>query len=141
MPDAMVNPYVGPRPFTCNEASLFFGRERETNELVALIISHPTVLLYSQSGAGKSSLLSAGILPLLQERGSQVLGPVRVSGGLPANLSLDAVRNIFALSTLLSLHPNDLNPARFAHTSVAEFLRGSAPLAKQGSGRQRVLIL
>src|SRR5262245_37905442 len=71
-------PYVGPRPFTRDDQKLFFGRDREAADLFSLIIAHPVVLLYSQSGAGKSSMLNAKIIPMLEDRGSQILGPVRV---------------------------------------------------------------
>ena len=64
------NPYVGPRPFERRHAALFFGRDREVNELVSLIISHTEVLLYSQSGAGKSSLVNARLIPLWKRKGS-----------------------------------------------------------------------
>lgn len=81
------NPYLGPRPFTRADAYRFFGREREAAEACSLVAAHRTVLLYSQSGAGKSSLLHAGTIPRLEERGFDTLPTARVSGapeeGLP----------------------------------------------------------
>ena len=50
------NPYPGPRPFESEESEIFFGRAREVRELVSLITAHRVVLLYAQSGAGKTSL-------------------------------------------------------------------------------------
>jgi conflict system STAND superfamily ATPase len=79
MPEG-TNPYVGPRPFEREHAALFFGREREANELVSLIISHTEVLFYAQSGAGKSSLVNARMIPLLEAEGFDVLPPARVQG-------------------------------------------------------------
>jgi hypothetical protein len=69
------SPYVGPRPFEREHAPLFFGRDREANELVSLIISHTEVLLYAQSGAGKSSLVNARLIPLLEAEDFDVLPP------------------------------------------------------------------
>src|SRR5262249_60574664 len=66
-------PYVGPRPFGRDEKDLFFGRDRETRDLCSLVVAHPIVLLYAASGAGKSSLLNAGLIPLLETRGYEVL--------------------------------------------------------------------
>jgi len=73
-------PYVGPRPFGRDEKDLFFGRDRETRDLCSLVVAHPIVLLYAASGAGKSSLLNAGLIPLLEARGYEVLPSARVSG-------------------------------------------------------------
>ena len=61
------NPYVGPRAFRTGEA--LYGRARELNELMNLLIAERIVLLHSPSGAGKSSLIQAGLIPLLEERG------------------------------------------------------------------------
>ena len=72
-------PYVGPRPFGHDEKDLFFGRDREARDLCSLVVAHPIVLLYAASGAGKSSLLNAGLIPLLEARGYEVLPPARVS--------------------------------------------------------------
>lgn len=63
-----MNPYPGPRPFRIDEAHLFSGRRREIDDLHDLVLSYRAVLLYSQSGAGKSSLVSAGLLPEFDER-------------------------------------------------------------------------
>lgn len=68
------NPYLGPRPFDKSDAYRFFGRDREVSELYSLVAAHRTVLLYAQSGAGKTSLLNAGLIPAL-ERGDPVREP------------------------------------------------------------------
>ncbi len=74
------NPYPGPRPFEKEEKELFFGRSREGRELLSLIIAHRAVLLYAQSGAGKTSLLNARLIPLLMEGNFEVLPVARVRG-------------------------------------------------------------
>jgi len=56
------NPYPGPRPFSSAEANFFVGREREAADLQDLLYAYRSVLLYAQSGAGKSSLVAAGLL-------------------------------------------------------------------------------
>ena len=60
-------PYVGPTPFEYNDkdAARFFGRSRETDEIVSLIFGHPLTLVYAQSGAGKTSLINAGIIRIV----------------------------------------------------------------------------
>ncbi|MBI3373153.1 MAG: trypsin-like peptidase domain-containing protein [Betaproteobacteria bacterium] len=55
--------------FTEDDAEIFFGRNREIRGLYERIASQdgaPVILLYGQSGVGKSSFLSAGVLPRLK---------------------------------------------------------------------------
>jgi len=91
------NPYPGPRPFapTREEARYFFGRERETADVEDLLYSYRSVLLYSQSGAGKSSLVSAGLLSKMDPSRWML---ARVIGDDPAT----AGANGFALNVLRS---------------------------------------
>src|SRR5215831_16174646 len=72
-----VNPYLGPQPFKRADAYRVFGRENEASDLSSLIEAHRTVLLYSQSGAGKRSLLHAGTIPKLERAGFEVLPTAR----------------------------------------------------------------
>ena len=58
-----------------DEGELFFGRNRELAEMYQRIIDPdeaPLMLLYGQSGVGKSSFLAAGLLPRLK-RSHEVL--------------------------------------------------------------------
>src|ERR1700679_1635012 len=70
------NPFVGPRPIDTGQK--IFGRDREIEELYYLLSAERIVLLHSPSGAGKSSLIQAGLLPRL-ERLFDVWGPTRVN--------------------------------------------------------------
>jgi WD40 repeat protein len=58
-------PYVGLVPFTEEDAAYFFGRERDTDLIVANLTASRLTLLYAPSGVGKSSVLRAGVLPAL----------------------------------------------------------------------------
>jgi tetratricopeptide (TPR) repeat protein len=60
------NPWPGLRAFGENDRDFFFGREREGAELLSLIQRAPVVVLYGQSGLGKTSLLQAGLFPKLK---------------------------------------------------------------------------
>ena len=56
--------------FTAAHAAVYFGRGLEIRRLFNLVTSSaaaPVVLLYGQSGVGKSSLLDAGLLPRLDQ--------------------------------------------------------------------------
>jgi ABC-type amino acid transport substrate-binding protein len=76
-------PYVGPRSFEPNESRIFFGRTEEVDRLVSLVLSNRTVVLCGQSGAGKTSLINAGLLPALQAEGIRVVRRLRVIGPEP----------------------------------------------------------
>jgi hypothetical protein len=88
------SPFVGPRPFEKEDSDRFFGRTREIEELLSLIIAHRAVLVYAQSGAGKSSLLRAGVIKRLEEQQYQVLRSARVHGLLPNDVPPESVQNI-----------------------------------------------
>jgi WD40 repeat protein len=90
------NPYVGPRPFETGEP--LFGRDRELRELLYLLSGERIVLLHSPSGAGKSSLIQAGLIPRLRER-FDVWRPTRVGHPPPPDLAADA--NRYSLSAML----------------------------------------
>ncbi len=115
------NPYVGPRTFTQQEATRFFGRELEARELHSLIVSQRMVLFYAQSGAGKSSLINTRIIPQLREANFPVLPIGRVSGKLPEGI--DEVDNIYIFNLLLSLDESDGDPTRFIQMKLTEFLK------------------
>jgi hypothetical protein len=62
-------PFKHLAPFTRADAHVFFGRGREIRELfeaVTLSDAPPVVLLFGVAGAGKSSLLAAGLQPRLE---------------------------------------------------------------------------
>lgn len=61
--------YPGLLPFRNDQADVFFGREREENELYHLVRNSHIVVFFSESGLGKSSLLNAGVSPLLNNDG------------------------------------------------------------------------
>ncbi|MEU9375382.1 helix-turn-helix domain-containing protein [Streptomyces sp. NPDC048255] len=64
-------PYRGLPAFTSQDAALYFGRERATAELAERVferIGNGPLMLVAPSGAGKSSLLNAGLVPALRRR-------------------------------------------------------------------------
>ena len=95
------NPYVGPRSFLPGER--LYGRDRESAELLDLLISQRIVLLYSPSGAGKSSLINATIINEMINQGFNVLPVVRVNQTLPDGIGLDSSFNRYVYSALLSM--------------------------------------
>ncbi len=117
-----LNPYPGPRPFEREEQRLFFGREREVRELRSLITAHRAVLLYAQSGAGKTSLLNAGLIPLLTKQGFEVLPVARVRGFEPEDIDLKGIPNIYVFNTLVGWAGDNVEPRSLVSTSIVTFL-------------------
>lgn len=66
------NRYPGPKPFRTDERNIFFGREKDIEEFYKYIFLHQMVVLFGKSGYGKSSLINAGIIPLLVEQNRQI---------------------------------------------------------------------
>jgi peptidoglycan hydrolase CwlO-like protein len=59
------NPYPGLRAFEPDEAELFFGRERESDELRRRLRTTRFLAVVGSSGSGKSSLVRCGLIPSL----------------------------------------------------------------------------
>ena len=140
-----INPFVGPRPYSQDpqDQRLFFGRDRETDEITSLIFGHQLVLIYAPSGAGKTSIFNAQIIPTLKENGFNVLPVARVGGGTPSlgyssSSSSDSnvlpTPNIYLLNAFHRLLPN-IDSASITGGSLSSFLRNNPSLAKRnGNG-------
>ena len=60
---ALESPFVGLKAMTEADADRFFGRNQEIAELVALLKQQRLIAIVADSGAGKSSLAQAGLVP------------------------------------------------------------------------------
>jgi WD40 repeat protein/energy-coupling factor transporter ATP-binding protein EcfA2 len=58
-----INPFPGLRPFTSDEAHLFFGREGQVDEIVGNLKKNRFIAVVGASGSGKSSLIYCGVIP------------------------------------------------------------------------------
>ena len=65
---AEINPYPGLTAFREEDADLFHGRRGEIARLVAALGERPLAAVVGASGAGKSSLVRAGLIPELKRR-------------------------------------------------------------------------
>lgn len=131
------NPYVGPRAFRAGEA--FYGRDREVGELLDLLIAERIVLLYSPSGAGKTSLIQAGLIPELVREGFRVHPVMRVS--LEPAQRLDGTSfNRYVISSLLALEeglPSGQQKSlqELARMDIDAYLNlRRAPVTEKGNG-------
>lgn len=90
--------YPGASPFETYQQRLFFGRESDTESLYRLVKLEQLCVLYSKSGLGKSSLLNAGIVPLLERDGRYEAIRVRFRAWTPGKLAMptDITRALIA---------------------------------------------
>jgi WD40 repeat protein len=107
------NPYVGPRPFTHSDP--LFGRDVEKIELLNVLIAERIVLLYSPSGAGKTSLIQAGLVPDLEAEHFRPLPPIRVNR-MPSD---DISPNRYVASAIDSLNRGPDGQAKFPAPELA----------------------
>ncbi len=80
------NPFVGLRPFEAEESFLFFGRSKQTTELLQKLYTTRFIGVVGSSGCGKSSLIKAGLVPILKagfltnERDKWIIAKMRPAG-------------------------------------------------------------
>jgi len=60
-----VNPFPGIRSYEIGEDELFFGREKQISELIERLYVTRFLAIVGSSGCGKSSLIRAGLIPVL----------------------------------------------------------------------------
>jgi len=114
--------YVGPRPFEEKDKAIFFGRDREIQDLLSTVIAHRLVLVYAQSGAGKTSLINAGLIHLLKDEQFEVLPVARVKGTILENTKTDEISNIYVFNTLTSWVEDEYDVKRLAKMKLVDFL-------------------
>ena len=90
-------PYPGLRPFEAEEWPIFFGRERMIDDAIERLGTHQLIFIHGSSGAGKSSLVRAGVLPKLARQHLRAGAPwrtcsMRPSGGPMWNLAKELAR-------------------------------------------------
>jgi TIR domain len=121
--------YPGLRAFTSDQADFFFGREHETDELIARLRTGCGFLtIVGASGIGRSSLVYAGLLPRLAEgaiEGSAKWPAISFKPGSQGNYPFLALAN--ALKPLLPPgsvgEPIDLADAlRRDPATIADFI-------------------
>jgi DNA-binding SARP family transcriptional activator len=66
-PGVSVCPYKGLASYQASDVALFHGRSRLVSRLVARLVDAPLLVVSGASGAGKSSVIRAGLVPALAQ--------------------------------------------------------------------------
>src|SRR6478752_298141 len=124
-----VKPFIGPRPFDETNSSFFYGRDREVQEIIALILSSNVSLIYSKSGIGKTSIFNAKIIPELQGRKYKA-----------------HVLPIIRLKSLQEIHTKDLDKSHkdfniYIFNTLLDITRKSTKLENQNSIKENIKTL
>lgn len=115
-------PFVGERMFREQDERIFHGRATEKHEVAGLWKANRLTLLSGGAGVGKSSLLHAGVVPLLREGGAHVL-PVAQPVHRPSfPLAALPEHNPFRLAVLASWYPR-VSLTQVSETPVTKLLR------------------
>ena len=69
------NPWLGFQTYQEIDARRFKGRSKDIKDLYNLVKDNPIVVCYADSGIGKSSLINAGLCPLLKK---EQLFPIKI---------------------------------------------------------------
>jgi tetratricopeptide (TPR) repeat protein len=143
---ASAQPYIGPRPFETSDRDLFFGRRFEIQELRSLLLASRLFLLHAASGSGKTSLLNAGLRPLLSKE-LDVLPTARVQireSPEPEHRSARGGdiggQNVYTQGVLSYLTGSETDTGR-SEASLPDYLAGRP--RREGGGRlmPRLLVL
>ncbi|MFC4061676.1 tetratricopeptide repeat protein [Planomonospora corallina] len=121
-PAPTAEPYVGPRAFREDDGHRFFGRARESHEVADLWQANRLTILHGPSGVGKTSLIRAGVLPLLDRTMTDVLPIGRVSHSVRFPLATLSRHNPHVFALLSSWCPEE-TPTRLAGQTLRGFLR------------------
>ena len=79
----LASPYPGLKPFSEDDSEFFFGRERDSEIIVANLRARRLTVLYGPSGVGKSSVLRAGVAASLRRRAAAALAKRRRAPFVP----------------------------------------------------------
>ncbi len=126
MSDIAESPYPGPRAFLQVDHDRFFGRKKDARAIAALWRDHRLTVISGPVASGKTSLLQAGVYPLLNTMRSDVIFPVgRLSYGATYPFAALPEHNSYTLALLRSWLPGEA-VSRLTGQSVGDFVRRHA---------------
>lgn len=101
-PIEKANPFPGLRPFISDESDLFFGREKESEDILEKLVKNRFVAVIGASGSGKSSLVLCGLLPKVQKLATESTSVWKIISMRPGNDPLQRLADQLVEKVLLS---------------------------------------
>uniref|UniRef100_UPI004056B6CE nSTAND1 domain-containing NTPase n=1 Tax=Candidatus Electronema sp. TaxID=2698783 RepID=UPI004056B6CE len=133
------NPYRGLKAFREQDARFYFGRNEAADLLRQAADRQPFTAVIGASGSGKSSLVFAGLLPILSKQGGWLTAACR-----PKSQPFDEL----AACLIPFLYEDELERIRKAKDCAAELLAGKLsltdllrPILSKNSGARLLLIV
>ena len=147
------SPFRSLQIFSPEDSWLFFGRDRDTDELLTRLGRAPTVAVVGNSGSGKSSLIQAGLIPALRRgrfrSGGQWVDSWRIVTFRPSATPFDYLAEALPGQLSPELSPKDR--AEFTgycreklpqgRESVRNAIAALVNATEPSSGRTRVLLV
>ena len=114
-------PYPGLRPFDYSDRAFYFGREDQIFSLFRMLEYSRFIAVVGSSGSGKSSLVRAGLLPMLESESTRAGGRTwRFAAMQPGNAPLARLAD--AIASLAPPDDDDL----MRKASIANAVRSSS---------------
>ncbi len=105
----MINPFRGLLPFEEEHSAFFFGRDQEIRDVAERLESRRLLAVTGVSGSGKSSLVLAGVIPMLKAGLIPSLGTeLRVAAMRPRGGPLAELRQKLSLALGRQISAEDL---------------------------------
>jgi energy-coupling factor transporter ATP-binding protein EcfA2 len=140
-----INPFPGLRSFDFKEHHLFFGRERNIQDLLRKLEQNHFVAIVGTSGTGKSSLIKAGLLPIMNSSKSIIDSPEWIIASMkPGNTPLKNLANSLMGKDVFGTDDTEADKNSFEE--LHDYLKQSSlglvqGVRKQLTGNKRLLIL
>ena len=120
-------PFAGLRPFGFEDREYFFGREDQVFALFRLLDRSRFIAVVGSSGSGKSSLVRAGLLPLVDEESTSPNGrPWRFATFHPGDSPITGLTRALTELSADPENPGDDDDRDFRRRRIARQLRSSS---------------
>lgn len=144
MKKKLFNPFPGLRSFEEEEEYLFFGREKQIDELVSKLGKTRFLAVVGASGSGKSSLVKSGLLPAIHSGyllGSGANSGWRICTIRPGSDPIGNLASGLASPEILGDETNEFTSATLIESILRRSVRGIGEVIKQLSQDQKQNIL
>jgi len=124
------NPYPGSRAFRQADHAWYCGRDADTALVIDLWMTNRLTVVTGPVASGKTSLLLAGVYPLMPAKRSAVLPAGNLFHGMTFPCAALPDHNPFTFALLRSWSPDDV-PTRLAGVGISDFVRRLTPVSNE----------